>query len=103
MKHSKKRAVYGDGVITIFSAHPDFIIRRGGNELEQTRITPRLANYLAAIISSEYKEVFYSLKKIEPERKKILDEQIEFIFRFEEKLKDFINLPLDTIGQVARS
>lgn len=100
---SDKRAVYGDGVITIFTAHPDFIDRRGGNELEQTRITPRLANYLAAIISSEYKEVFYSLKKLEPDRKKILDEQIEFIFRFEEKLKDFINLPLDTIGQVARS
>ncbi len=100
---SDRRAVYGDSVITIFTAHPDFIDRRGNNELEQTRITPRLANYLSAIISSEYKEVFYNLKKLEPDRKKVLDEQIEFIFRFEEKLKDLINLPLDTIGQVSHT
>lgn len=99
---SDRRTVYGDGVLTIFTAHPDFIGRIGGNELEQTRITPRLVSYLAAIISSEYKEVFYSVKKLEPDRKKILDEQIDFIFRFEEKLKDFINQPLDTIGQIAK-
>ncbi len=102
VNNTEKRTVYGDGVITIFTAHPDFVNRRGGNDLEQTRITPRLANYLAAIISSEYKEIFYHTKKLEPERKAVLDEQIEFIFRFEEKLKNFINMPLDAIGHVAK-
>lgn len=98
-----RRTHFGDGVITIFTNHPDFTERKGRGELEQIIINPRLANYLAAIISSEYKEIFYSLKRLEPDRKKVLDEQIEFIFRFEEKLKTFINQPLDTLGNVARS
>lgn len=98
----EKRAIYGDGVIDIFTTHPDFVTRRGNNELEQTRITPRLANYLAAVISSEYKEIFYQQKKLQEQRssKEILDEQIDFIFRFEEKMKDLINLPIDSIGRI---
>lgn len=95
-----KRSVYGDGVITIFTNHPDFINRRTSNELEQTKITPRLANYLSAVISSEYKEVFYRQKKLEPSRKTILDEQIDFIFLFEQKMKNLINQPLDLIGSI---
>lgn len=98
-----RRTHFGDGVITIFTNHPDFTERKGRGELEQIIINSRLANYLAAIISSEYKEIFYNLKKLEPDRKKVLDEQIEFIFRFEEKLKNYINQPLDTLGNVARS
>lgn len=98
-----RRTHFGDGVITIFTNHPDFSERKGRGDLEQIIINARLANYLAAIISSEYKEVFYNLKRLEPDRKKVLDEQIEFIFRFEEKLKNFINQPLDTLGNVSRS
>ncbi|MBI2327478.1 ATP-binding protein [Candidatus Curtissbacteria bacterium] len=98
-----RRTHFGDSVITIFTNHPDFSERRGRGDLEQIIINPRLANYLAAIISSEYKEVFYNLKKLEPDRKKVLDEQIEFIFRFEEKLKNYINQPLDALGNVTRS
>lgn len=98
-----RRTHFGDGVITIFTNHSDFTERKGRGDLEQIIINPRLANYLAAIISSEYKEVFYNLKKLEPDRKKVLDEQIEFIFRFEEKLKNYINQPLDTLGKVVRS
>lgn len=94
------RAVYGDGVITVFSSHPDFVSRRGSNDLEQARITPRLSSYLAAVISSEYKEVFYRQKKLEPSRKNILDEQIDFIFSFEQKMKDLVNQPIDSIGQI---
>jgi len=98
-----KRSAYGDGVITIFANHPDFINRRGSNELEQTRITPRLSTYLAAVISSEYKAVFYQQKKLEPQlnSKKILEEQIDFIFRFEQKMKDLVNLPIDSIGSIS--
>lgn len=93
-----RRTHYGDGTITIFTNHPDFANRVGHGDLEQIVITPRLANYLAAIISSEYKEIFYSQKKLEPDRKKVLDEQINFIFMFEEKLKNYINQPIDKIG-----
>ncbi len=97
------RSAYGDGTITIFTNHKDFQERAGHTtemELGQMRITPRLANYLAAVISSEYKEIFYQQRKLEPNRKNILDEQIDFIFRFEGKMKDYINQPLDAIGSI---
>jgi hypothetical protein len=97
---SEDRASYGDGVITIFASHPDFIERRVGSELEQTRITPQLVNYIATVISAEYKEVFYKQKKLEPTRKTILDEQINFIFLFEQKMKKYINQPLDMLGNI---
>lgn len=93
------RASYGDGVITIFASHPDFVGRRSGNELEQTRVTTQLINYIATVISGEYKEVFYKQKKLEPARKTILDEQINFIFLFEQKMERFINQPLDLLGK----
>ena len=98
-----KRSYYGDGIITIFTQHPDFENRKSSGELEQMIITPRLASYLSAVISSEYKEIFYQQKKLEPDRKAILEEQIDFIFRFEQLMKDIINLPLDSIGMVRKN
>ncbi len=95
---SEQRSHYGDGIITIFTYHEDFKDRKGKEELEQMIITARLASYLSAVISSEYKEVFYQQKKLEPNRKTVLDEQIDFIFRFEQRMKDLINHPLDSIG-----
>lgn len=98
---SDDRSHYGDGVITIFTSHKDFQDRKtftSKAELGQMKITARLANYLAAVISSEYKEVFYQKKKLEPPRKIVLSEQIDFIFQFEEKMKDLVDQPLDAIG-----
>ena len=97
------RSHFADGEITIFTTHPDFQNRRGltnKGELGSMRITARLANYLAAVISSEFKEVFYSQNKLEPDRKLILEEQIDFIFRFENMMKNFINQPLDSLGNI---
>lgn len=102
---SPERSHYGDGVITIFTSHPDFEVRKGIThqaELGSMKITARLANYLAAVISSEFKEIFYQQKRLEPSRKTILDEQIDFIFRFEEKMKEFIDQPLHSIGNLKK-
>lgn len=100
---SPVRSHYGDGVITIFTAHPDFQARKSVTrlgELAHMTITPRLANYLAAVVSSEYKETFYQQKKLNPLRDEILNEQVDFIFKFEDMMKDFIDQPLNTIGKV---
>ncbi len=100
-----ERAMYGDGVIYIFTEHPDFKNRVGrtrGGELGSAKVTPRLANYLSAVISSKYKEQFYQQKKLEPERDKVLEEQIEFIFRFENLMQSFIDQSLDKIGEITQ-
>lgn len=100
---SASRSHYGDGVMTIFTNHIDFKNRIGLThraELGQIKITARLAGYLAAVISSEYKEIYYQQKKLEPSRKSVLDEQLSFICEFEEELKVLINQPLDAIGSL---
>ena len=102
---SPDRSHYGDGEIIIFTSHPDFEARKGATqqaELGSMKITARLANYLAAVISSEFKEIFYKQKRLEPDRKAILEEQIDFIFRFEESMKEFIDQPLDSIGKLKK-
>lgn len=102
---SEDRSHYGDGEIIIFTSHPDFEARKGSTqqaELGSMKITARLANYLAAVISSEFKEIFYKQKKLEPDRKAILQEQIDFIFRFEERMKEFIDQPLHSIGKLKK-
>ena len=102
---SEERATYSDGVIYIFTDHHDFQVRAGrthGGELASMKITARLANYLAAIISSKYKEQFYQQKKLEPERDKVLNEQIDFIFRFENLMQEFIDQRLDKIGEITK-
>ncbi|MFA5009789.1 MAG: ATP-binding protein [Patescibacteria group bacterium] len=98
---SPLRTHYGDSVITIFVKHKDFQDRKGDTQLAELgsmKITARLANYLAAIISSEFKEVFYQQKHIEPPRADILNQQIDFIFKMEDRMKDFIDKPLQSIG-----
>lgn len=100
---SPDRSHYGDGEIIIFTSHPDFEARKGLTqqaELGSMKITARLANYLAAVISSEFKEIFYKQKRLEPDRKAILEEQIDFIFRFEERMKEFVDQPLHSIGKL---
>ncbi len=102
---SEKRSHYGDGVITIFTSNPDFEARKGVThqaELGSMKVTARLASYLSAVISSEFKEIFYQQKRLEPDRKKVLEEQIDFIFRFEERMKEFIDQPLYSIGKLKK-
>ena len=102
---SDERSHCGDGIITIFTEHPDFSARKGSTmqaELGSMKITARLANYLSAVISSEFKEIFYQQKKLEPNRKLILNEQIDFIFKFEEKMKDFVDQPLSSLGELKK-
>jgi len=102
---NEERATYSDGIIYIFTDHPDFQARTGrthGGELSSMKITARLANYLAAVISSKYKEQFYQRKKINPDRDRVLDEQINFIFRFENLMQGFIDQRLDKIGDITK-
>lgn len=101
---SDERTRYSDGTIYIFLNHPDFkarVAHTKEGDLGQMKISPRLASYLAAVISSQYKEQFYQQKRLEPERSKVLQEQIDFIFRFEELMKDYINQSLDSIGVIS--
>ena len=49
---------------------------------------------------SEFKEIFYKQKRLEPDRKAVLEEQIDFIFKFEERMKEFIDQPLHSIGKL---
>lgn len=105
--HNPPRSLYDSSadILVICSNHPDFIDRIGTTKLKDLgdlKMTSRLSSYLAAVISSEYKEIFYSRKKLEPERKTILQDQIDFIFRFEEQLKNFAGQPLDSIGKVMK-
>src|SRR3989344_338600 len=98
---SESRSHYGDGVITIFTSHNDFKDRKSFThqaELGSMKVTARLASYLAAVISSEFKELFYQQKKLEPSRKDILNQQIDFIFKMEERMKEFVDMPLQSIG-----
>lgn len=61
-----KRSHYSEGLITIFTSHPDFnsrIAQSNKAELDQLVITARLTSYLSAIISSHYKEAFTFKRK----------------------------------------
>jgi len=104
---SEERAGYSDGIIYIYTNHPDFkeraqYTKKGGTNHAQLKITERLANYLAAIISSKYKDQFYAQKRLQPERDKVLKEQIDFIFKFENMMQSLIGQPISQIADIKR-
>lgn len=88
-----------DGQITIYKKHPDFESRvkelRNGNKI----ISNRLITYLAGEIATWYKDKLYDKLKMEPLTKiEMFSSLVDFIYRFEEMLKDFEGKNLSEIN-----
>jgi hypothetical protein len=82
-----RRSRFLDGTIYINVGHEDFDGRVGYSRQGELRLTERLVNYLAGVISIHYKDVYYDKYKNQPDRlDRLFDEQIEFIYRLESAL-----------------
>jgi hypothetical protein len=81
------RSRFLDGTIFINVAHEDFDKRVGYSRQGGLRLTERLVNYLAGVVSIHYKDVYYDKYKNQPDRRdQLFDEQVDFICRLEAAL-----------------
>jgi hypothetical protein len=81
------RSRFLDGTIYINVGHEDFDERVGYSRQGGLRLTERLVNYLAGVVSIHYKDVYYDKYKNQPDRlDRLFDEQIDFICRLEAAL-----------------
>jgi hypothetical protein len=81
------RSRFLDGTIYINVGHEDFDVRVGYSRQGGLRLTERLVNYLAGVVSIHYKDVYYDKYKNQPERRdQLFDEQVDFICRLEAAL-----------------
>ncbi len=86
-----KRSYLVDATIYINVVHPDFQDRMTYTRLGQPRVTDRLGAYIAATVSTHYKDQFYAKYGHLPERRDLLfDEQVDFIFRLESALREHL-------------
>ena len=77
--------------IRIFKEHPDFRSRIQIGKNWEDRITSRLITYLAWEITVHYKNEFYCKRSEQPEyNKQMFVELVEFIYKYEEWLKDLV-------------
>ncbi len=83
--------------LRIFKKHPDFESRLDKNEFWRWRkwwlkVTQRLITYLAWEITVHYKDTFHNKSwKMAPEyNKKLFEDLVEFIYKFEDILKDVV-------------
>lgn len=77
--------------IRIFKEHPDFRSRIQIWKNWEDRITPRLITYLAWEITVHYKNEFYCKRSEQPEyNKQMFVELVEFIYKYEDWLKDLV-------------
>ena len=82
-----------DGTIIINVGHDDFESRLDRSRQGQARVTERLINYLAGVISIHYKDQYYEKYRNQPERRdQLFDEQIDFVCRLEAALIPQITL-----------
>ena len=86
------------GDIEVFIKHPDFASRVDKKRNGEDKISQRLITYLAGEITVHYKDAFYEKNKINNEYSKYqLEELVEFIYKFEDLLKDLKNKNLSDI------
>ena len=86
------------GDIEVFIKHPDFESRVDKKRNGEEKISQRLITYIAGEITVHYKDVFYEKTKINNEYSKYqLEELVEFIYKFEDLLKDLRNKNLSDI------
>lgn len=86
-----KRSYLVDSTIYINVGHPDFQERMIYTRQGQPRVTDRLGAYIAATVSIHYKDQFYKQYGYIPERRDLMfDEQVDFIFRLEGALREYL-------------
>lgn len=86
------------GDIEVFIKHPDFESRVDKKRNGEEKISQRLITYIAGEITVHYKDAFYEKTKINNEYSKYqLEELVEFIYKFEDLLKDLRNKNLSDI------
>ena len=82
----------------MFIKHPDFESRVDKKRNGEEKISQRLITYIAGEITVHYKDAFYEKTKINNEYSKYqLEELVEFIYKFEDLLKDLRNKNLSDI------
>lgn len=83
--------------IWIFKEHPDFLSRKRTWSNNELILTERLVTYIAWEITVHYKDEFYN-KNWQPERNiEMFESVVEFIYKFENQLKDLIWKDLSNI------
>jgi hypothetical protein len=81
------RSRFLDGTIYINVGHQDFDDRVGYSRQGGLKLNERLVSYLAGVVSSHYKDVYYDRYKNQPDRRdQLFDEQVDFICRLEAAL-----------------
>jgi hypothetical protein len=76
-----------EGTIIINVGHEDFRSRLDHSRQGQARVTERLINYLAGVVSIHYKDQYYEKYHNQPDRRdQLFDEQVDFICRLETAL-----------------
>ena len=75
------------GTIFINTEHPDFHERTSHTRQGRPKVNNRLCAYLAAVISAHYKDQFYLIHHMQPNRAQVFEDQVEFICRFETALQ----------------
>lgn len=98
LDNSKVRSQIVWWEIRIFKEHPDFRARIQIWKNWEDRITSRLITYLAWEITIHYKNEFYYKRSEQPEyNKQMFVELVEFIYKYEEWLKDLVGKNLSDI------
>ncbi len=88
-----------EGSIIIYRKHPEFENRVTMSRKGEVRISERLIMYLVSEIAIHYKDKYYSTYG-EPEySKQIFNEFIEFIYEFENELKEFAGKNLSSFTE----
>jgi hypothetical protein len=94
------RSEFAGGEIWIYSDHSEFAKRKTESK-GKIKLTPDLVSYIAGEVATHYRDEWYSKKKqqlIETDRKRVMQELIEFILNFENKMRPFVGKTTDEIG-----
>lgn len=95
------RSEFAGGEIWIYSEHPEFSQRKSESKDGKIKLTTELISYIAGEVATHYRDEWYSKNKlqlIENDRKRVMQELVEFILHFEKKMKPFANKTADEVG-----
>jgi hypothetical protein len=76
------------GTIEIYAQHPDFETRVNKSRVGEKRISQRLITYIAGEITVHYKDKLQTRSGQPEYDKKMFENLVEFIYKFEDLLKD---------------
>jgi len=76
------------GTIEIYAQHPDFETRVNKSRVGEKRISQRLITYIAGEITVHYKDKLQTRSGQPEYDKKLFENLVEFIYKFEDLLKD---------------